>query len=366
MSLSYPVRSNIGAAAAATLASPGIPNTATTGSTFTVTGLSGFFDVATGSVPSASNQVVMAIEYGTTNVEKILCTYSGGTFTIVSRNYDSTSTSVPTHVAGVSVIPVFSANEAAEHNAAVQSLKHVLTSGSGGTSTDPGLITVSSGAGSRGSAPYAANSDHSHTLSSSQLATWISTPATVPGSSVTGALAAAVTLDASQLTAASTGTALPANTTIGVSQLTGTALPSGVTIGVSQLTGTALPSGVTIGASQLTGTALPTAIALPVGQVVNPVFTTSAGSVSATSAYAIYNFTGTGTTFTLPSTGIPVGTILHVMQTNAGGTTTFAQGSGTTIISAGATGTAPKTIKGGIAIAIQITLGTWVVGGQIA
>ena len=242
MSLSYPVRSNIGAAAAATLASPGISNTATTGSTFTVTGLSGFFDVATGSAPSASNQVVMAIEYGTTNVEKILCTYSGGTFTIVSRNYDSTSTSVPTHAAGVSVIPVFSANEAAEHNAAVQSLKHVLTSGSGGTSTDPGLITVSSGAGSRGSAPYAANSDHSHTLSNSQLATWISTPATVPGSSVTGALAAATTLDAAQLTAASTGTALPANVTLSATQLVastpGTALPANVTLGASQLTGT--------------------------------------------------------------------------------------------------------------------------------
>ena len=343
MSLTYPVRSNIGAASAATLAAPGIPNTAGAGSTFTVTGLTGFFDVATGSTPSSSSNIVVAVEYGNTNVEKILCTYAGGTFTIVSRNYDSTSTSVPTHVAGVSVIPVLSANEAAEHNAAVQTLKHVLTAGSSGTIANPGTIAIGSGTGSLGSATSAAHSDHSHNLPSTSLASWISSPGTVPGSSLTGAIASA--------------------STIGVSQLTGTALPSTVTIGASQLTGTALPSTVTIGASQLTGTALPTVVAIPVNQVTNAVLV-SLGSPTLSTSYNVYQCAGSATV-TLPATGFPVGAILYVANTGSS-TVQFAQGSGANVISTGSTASTPKVASKGLATAIQLSAGYWIVGGQIS
>jgi len=327
MSLTYPVRSNIGAASAATLAAPGIPNTAGAGSTFTVTGLTGFFDVATGSTPSSSSNIVVAVEYGNTNVEKILCTYAGGTFTIVSRNYDSTSTSVPTHVAGVSVIPVFSANEAAEHNAAVQTLKHVLTAGSSGTIANPGTIAIGSGTGSLGSATSAAHSDHSHNLPSTSLASWISSPGTVPGSSLTGAIASAST------------------------------------IGVSQLTGTALPSTVTIGASQLTGTALPTVVAIPVNQVTNAVLV-SLGSPTLSTSYNVYQCAGSATV-TLPATGFPVGAILYVANTGSS-TVQFAQGSGANVISTGSTASTPKVASKGLATAIQLSAGYWIVGGQIS
>jgi len=246
MSLTFPVRSNIGAASAGTLASPGIPNTAGAGSTFTVTGLTSFFDVVTGATPSASSEVVMAIEYGTTNVEKILCTYSSGIFTIITRNYDSTSASVPTHAAGVSVIPVFSATEAAEHNAAAQSLKHVLTNSFGAVTSSAGTVSVG-GSGSLGTAPVAAHMDHTHALPTSQLTTWVSNPSTVPGSSLYGAIAPASTIDASQLTAATAGTALPVNVTMGAGQLTGTLTVAQLTNASNtwNVTGTTASSAIT-------------------------------------------------------------------------------------------------------------------------
>ena len=207
MSLTFPIRSNIGAASAGTLASPGISSSVGSGYVFSVTGLTNFFDVATGATPSASSQIVLAVDYGTANAEKILCTYSSGSFTIVTRNYDSTSTSIPTHATGASVIPVFSANEAAEHNAAAQSLKHVLTGGFGAVTSSAGTVSVG-GTGSLGTAPVAAHMDHTRALPTSALSSWISTPATVPGSSITGAIAPAATMDASQLTGTLTATQL--------------------------------------------------------------------------------------------------------------------------------------------------------------
>ena len=197
-SLSYPVRANIGSATVGTLASA-ISSSATTGFTFNVNSgtLTNFLDVAYGAAPAAGVAIVLAIDYGTSSAEKMLCTYSGGTFTIQQRYYDQQpSTSSTTHAVNATVIPVLSATEVAEHNAAVQSLVHVLTNA--GTIGTPGAVTVD-GSVSVGSANTAAHSDHSHSISSSSLAGWLS-GASIPGSSVSGALASSVTIDASKLT----------------------------------------------------------------------------------------------------------------------------------------------------------------------
>ena len=197
-SLSYPVRANIGSATVGTLASA-ISSSATTGATFNVNSgtLTNFLDVAYGAAPAAGVVIVLAIDYGTSSAEKMLCTYSGGTFTIQQRYYDQQpSTSSITHAVNATVIPVLSATEVAEHNAAVQSLVHVLTNA--GTIGTPGAVTVD-GSVSVGSAHTAAHSDHSHSISSSNLAGWLS-GTSIPGSSVSGALASSVTIDASKLT----------------------------------------------------------------------------------------------------------------------------------------------------------------------
>jgi len=62
----------------------------------------------------------------------------------------------------------------------------------------------------------------------------------------------------------------------------------------------------------------------------------------------------------------PVGTILNIAQTGAG-QTTITQGSGVTIVSTGATASAPKTrVQYSGASAIQTAANTWLVLGDIA
>ena len=227
--LTFPIRANVGSATVGLLNTT-ISKTATTGTGFSVNSgtLTNFLDVAYGAAPASGVNIVLAFDYGTTNAEKMLCTYSSGTFTIQQRYYDQQTPPSgglahigdPTGVNAATVIPVFSATEAAEHNAAVQSLVHVITGGSLGTISSPGAISISSGSGSAGTATTAAHSDHTHVLSTSSFNAALA-GSTIPGSTVSGALAGSVTLDASQLTAVAANTALPANTTIAATQVTG-------------------------------------------------------------------------------------------------------------------------------------------------
>ena len=232
-SLSYPVRANIGSATVGTLASA-ISSSATTGATFNVNSgtLTNFLDVAYGAAPAAGVVIVLAIDYGTSSAEKMLCTYSGGTFTIQQRYYDQQpSTSSITHAVNATVIPVLSATEVAEHNAAVQSLVHVLTNA--GTIGTPGAVTVD-GSVSVGSAQTAAHSDHSHSISSSNLAGWLS-GTSIPGSSVSGALASSVTIDASKLTGSLSTTQLgAASSTWSPTPVTSGSIPTSSTSVISQ------------------------------------------------------------------------------------------------------------------------------------
>lgn len=221
--LTFPIRANVGSASVGTLSAT-IAASATTGTNFSVNSgtLTNFLDVSTGAAPASGAKIVLAFEYGTANAEKMLCTYSSGTFTIQQRYYDQQSTPIGgiTHLAGTTVVPVFSASEAAEHNAAVQSLVHVISGGTLGTTTDPGAVVVSGGTGSKGTSTTAAHSDHTHVLSTSSFNAALA-GSTIPGSAVSGALAGSVTLDAIQLTAAASNTALPANVTMNAGQLTG-------------------------------------------------------------------------------------------------------------------------------------------------
>lgn len=158
MALSYPSRSYVANAVAGTLSTA-----LTSGSTtFTSsTSLSAWADVTGGAL---TGQLVVAVEYGTANEEKILCTYSAGTFTIVQRNYNGETAfayTTTSHASGSTFVLVWSATEAAEAQAAVQSLKPILTNS--GTSQTPSTVTVSS-TNSIGASKYAAAADHSHAI----------------------------------------------------------------------------------------------------------------------------------------------------------------------------------------------------------
>jgi hypothetical protein len=161
--LNFPSRSYVANATAGTLATPIISTTTTFTSS---TSLAEWSDVTGGSL---SGDLVIAVEYGTSNQENILCTYAGSTFTILERNYnDETAFDTTTaHPASSTFVVIFSATEAAEAQAAVQSLKpNVLMNV--GTTTEAQDVTVAS-VSSTGSSQYAAAADHVHTLSSANL-----------------------------------------------------------------------------------------------------------------------------------------------------------------------------------------------------
>ena len=176
MALTYLQRSYAGGASAGTLLAAIGPGTTSFSSS---SSLSGWTDIT--GLGFAGN-IVVAVEYGTANEEKILCTFNGTTFTIVSRNYDGTNFS-GTHALGSTFVLVYTAEEAAEANDVVQTMKTILTNT--GTATTPANITVD-GTASVGTGQTPAAIDHSHVIPSTSLSTWLGT-ATVPYANLTGA-----------------------------------------------------------------------------------------------------------------------------------------------------------------------------------
>lgn len=164
MPLDYPIRSYVANATAGTLSTP---ITSTTSTFTSSTSLAGWSDVTGGSL---SGDIVVAVEYGTANQENILCTYSSSTFTIVERNYNNETAfnvSGGTHPASATFVVIYSATEAAEANAAVQSLVPNVLSNIG-TVTLAQDVTVGH-VSSAGSSKFAAAADHVHTLSADAL-----------------------------------------------------------------------------------------------------------------------------------------------------------------------------------------------------
>ena len=108
---------------------------------------------------------------------------------------------------------------------------------------------------------------------------------------------------------------------------------------------------------------------------VTPTLTINAQTASYTAVLADGNnalvtlSNASANTFTIPpnsSVAFPVGTVLNFAQTGAG-QTTITQGSGVTIISNGATASAPKTrVQYSGATAIQTSANNWLVIGDIA
>lgn len=170
MALTYLQRSYAGGASAGTLLAAIGPGTTSFSSS---SSLSGWTDIT--GLGFAGN-IVVAVEYGTANEEKILCTFNGTTFTIVSRNYDGTNFS-GTHAAGSTFVLVYTAEEAAEANDVVQTMKTILTNT--GSATTPANITVN-GTASVGTGQTPAAIDHSHVIPSTSLSTWLGTIGALP------------------------------------------------------------------------------------------------------------------------------------------------------------------------------------------
>lgn len=182
MALTYLQRSYAGGASAGTLlASIGSGTTSFSSSS----SLSGWTDIT--GLGFAGN-IVVAVEYGTANEEKILCTFNGTTFTIVSRNYDGTNFS-GTHAANSTFVLVYTAEEAAEANDVVQTMKTILTNT--GSATTPANITVN-GTASVGTGQTPAAIDHSHVIPSTSLSTWLGTVVVPLTNLATGNLPASV------------------------------------------------------------------------------------------------------------------------------------------------------------------------------
>lgn len=295
MALTFPIRSYAGGASAGTL-STGLSGTATSFSSST--SLANWSDVAGAGF---QGYVVVEVEPGTANAEKILCTYpgSGNTLNIATiggvlqRNYDgSTFGGSPsgyqsaTHQSGSTFILVASATELAEANAAVQAILPILRGS--GTATTTGTIGIDT-TPSTGTTKTAVSMDHQHNLPSSQLNSWLSNTAS-------GALAS--------------------GTSIGAQQITAGTLPSGVQMAYSQLTGT--PQLATAGAqyggsnpvsatNSVPSTPFLNAVVNPVGLFANYVWfanATQAGSASAGSemlAVLLYRIAGSNAAWTTGS-----------------------------------------------------------------
>ena len=184
MALDFPIRSYVANALAGTL-SAAMTNVSTTFTTST--SIASWLNVETGSALPAGAKLVVAVEYGTANEEKILCTYTSGTFTIVNRNYNN-ETAFPidsshSHPAGSNFVLVWTATEAAEAQKAVQTLKTVMLNS--GIATTPGNAVID-GTATAGTSKYVVAADHNHNISSTDLNTWLSSTSLV-GLSVTAA-----------------------------------------------------------------------------------------------------------------------------------------------------------------------------------
>ena len=124
MALTFPARSYAGAASAGTLAAA-ISSGSTTFTSSTT--LTGWVDITGGTF---TGRCVIAFGYGTAAEEKMLCTYSTstGNFTIITRGYDGTTSPAGGWPVATTFNLVWSANEAAEANAAVQNTIAQITS----------------------------------------------------------------------------------------------------------------------------------------------------------------------------------------------------------------------------------------------
>ena len=165
MALNYPNRSYVADSVAGTLSAP-ITSVSTT---FTSsTSLSPWTDVVNGS-STISGNIVIAVEYGTINEEKILCTYNAGTFTIQQRNYNGETAfnTTTAHPASSTFVVVWSATEAAEAQAAVQALVPNVLSHTGTTVLAQDIII--GGTSNAGASKFAAAADHVHNLSGDTL-----------------------------------------------------------------------------------------------------------------------------------------------------------------------------------------------------
>ena len=165
MALNYPNRSYVADSVAGTLSTP-ITSVSTT---FTSsTSLSPWTDVVNGS-STISGNIVVAVEYGTINEEKILCTYNAGTFTIQQRNYNGETAfnTTTAHPASSTFVVVWSATEAAEAQAAVQALVPNVLSHTGTTVASQDIII--GGTSNAGASKFAASADHVHNLSGDTL-----------------------------------------------------------------------------------------------------------------------------------------------------------------------------------------------------
>lgn len=166
MSLTFPKRGFAGAPVAGTLKTPGLTASDGAGVTFqSSTTLTGWTDITGGTF--SGDYLCVTFGYGTATEEKILCTYNSATstFTISQRGYDGTTAQAWT--TGSLFILTWTATEAAELNAATQSLKTILTNS--GTTTTPQPITVGSGTGAIGTGTQPAAIDHDHKISASTL-----------------------------------------------------------------------------------------------------------------------------------------------------------------------------------------------------
>lgn len=237
--MSYPLRSFPGAALAGTLQTA-ITNASTTFTSSTT--LASWSDI-TGN--NWAGYVCIAMEYGTANEEKILCTYNSATqtFTIVNRNYDGTAK--VNHAAGSLFVPVFTATEASELNNVTQSLSGMLSKT--GTSTTPGDTHLNSS--SVGSSKFPAYADHYHSITDSTLNTWL-------GSTAAATLPSTVHVPTTNLDSG----ALPGGVTVPTANISSGALPAGVTLPAGQVTSGSLSSSVNVALASLAAGALPTTI----------------------------------------------------------------------------------------------------------
>jgi len=117
------------------------------------------------------------------------------------------------------------------------------------------------------------------------------------------------------------------------------------------------------------------AVSLLTNNAVSPTINVNAQSASYTAVLGDGSNTlvtinnASANTFTIPpnsSVAFPVGTILNIAQTGAG-QTTITQGSGVTIVSNGATASAPKLrVQYSAASAIQTSTNNWLIVGDVA
>jgi hypothetical protein len=170
MALSYPSRSYVGRALAGTL-SADLVNGATSFSSGT--SIASWLNVKDQST-TFGGKIVVAVEYGTINEEKIGCSFNGTSFTSLERNYNG-ETNFPytttAHPSGSPFVVVWSATEAAEAQDAVAALKPVLTNANSSGTTTTVLV---GGSVSAGSARVAAAVDHVHNVNAADIIAAIS------------------------------------------------------------------------------------------------------------------------------------------------------------------------------------------------